>query len=326
MTVFFRILATFALLMLGWASAATPAAEAEGYPGRPVRLIVPYPPGGPNDVLARMVGSKLSDAWAQQVVIDNRSGAGGNLAVEIAARAQPDGYTIILPAMAYAVNPSLYSKVPYSFDQFAPVTIVAKGPLVLVAHPTLGVASVQDLIALVKSKPGQVNYASGGTGSSPHLAAELFKVAAGLNMVHIPYKGTNDVLPDLLSGRVPVFFSSPLIAREHVNAKRLKAIGVTSLKRPSGWENVPSIHEAGVKGYEMDAWYAILAPAKTPGPVIAALHKQIAQGLKSRDVQERLAGLGMEALGNTPEAAAKYIGAEAKKWAHVARVANIRAD
>ncbi len=315
-----------ALLPLALPGAVTLAAEAQHYPTHPVRLIVPYPPGGPNDVLARMVGSKLGEAWAQQVVIDNRSGAGGNLAVEIAARAQPDGYTIILPAMAYAVNPSLYSKVPYSFDQFAPVTIVAKGPLILVVHPALGVASVQDLMKLVKSKPGQVNYASGGTGSSPHLAAELFKVAAGVNIVHIPYKGTNDFIPDLLSGRVPVVFSSPLIAKEHVTASRLKAIGVTSLKRASGWADVPTINEAGVKGYEMDAWYAILVPARTPGPIVATLNKHIAEGLKSRDVQERLAGLGMEAVGSTPGAAAKYIDAEARKWKQVARAANIRAD
>ena len=270
------------------------------------------------DILAKNLG--------QQFIADNRAGAGGNLAVEIAARAQADGYTMILHAMAYAVNPSIYSKVPYSFDQFTPVTIVAKGPLVLVVHPSLRVGSVQDLIKLAKTKPGQVNYASGGNGSSPHLAAELFKVAAGVDMVHIPYKGTNDFIPDLLSGRVPIVFSSPLIAKEHVNAGRLKAIGVTSLKRASGWADVPTINEAGVKGFEMDAWYAILVPARTLGPIVAALGQRIAQGLKSRDVHDRLEGLGMEAVGNSPEAAASYIDAEAKKWEKVARAANIRAD
>jgi tripartite-type tricarboxylate transporter receptor subunit TctC len=246
--------------------------------------------------------------------------------VEIAARAQPDGYTMILPAMAYAVNPHIYSKVQFAFEQFAPVTIVAKGPLVLVVHPKLGVNSVEELIKLAKSKPGQLNYASGGNGSSLHLAAELFKVAAGVDMVHIPYKGTNDLLPDLLSGRVPMVFSSPLIAREHVTAGRLKAIGVTSLKRAAGWNSVPSINEAGLKGYEMDAWYAILVPARTPAAVVATLNKAIADGLRSRDVQERLGSLGMEAVGSSPEAAASYIDAESKKWARVARAANIRAD
>jgi tripartite-type tricarboxylate transporter receptor subunit TctC len=300
--------------------------DAQTFPERPVRLIVPYPPGGPNDVLARMVGQKLSEAWSQQVVIDNRAGAGGNLAVEIAARAQPDGYTMILPAMAYAVNPHIYSRVPYSFEQFTPVTIVAKGPLVLVVHPKLGVNSVEELVRMARSKPGQLNYASGGNGSSLHLAAELFKVAAAVDMVHIPYKGTNDLIPDVLSGRVPMVFSSPLIAREHVNAGRLKAIGVTSLARAAGWASVPSINEAGLKGYEMDAWYAILVPAHTPAVAVATLNKAIAGGLRARDVQERLGGLGMDAVGNSPEAAASYIDAESKKWAKVAKAANIRAD
>lgn len=308
------------------AGGATLIAHAQQYPDRPVRLIVPYPAGGPNDVLARMLGTKLNEAWGEQVVIDNRAGAGGNLALQLAARAQPDGYTIVLPAMAYAVNPSLYTKVPYTFDQFTPVSIVAKGPLVLVVHPVLGIASVQELLKIARAKPGQINYASGGTGSSPHLAGELFKVAAGIDLTHVPYKGTNDVIPDLLSGRVPVFFASPLVAREHVNAGRLRAIGVTSLKRATGWQDVPSIAEAGVKNYEMEAWYAVLALAQTPQSIIKSLHAHIAQALRARDVQERLASLGMEAVGNTPEAAAGYIAAEATKWARVAKAANIRAD
>lgn len=320
-----RALATTTLSFI-LATSAFDAAAAQRFRDRPVRLIVPYPAGGPNDVLARMLGSKLTEAWGEQVVIDNRAGAGGNLAVQLAARAQPDGYTLILPAMAYAVNPSLYSKVPYSFDQFIPITIVAKGPLVLVVHPGLGANTVQSLLKLSRAKPGQINYASGGTGSSPHLAGELFKVAAGIDLVHVPYKGTNDVIPDLLSGRVPVFFASPLVAREHVKAGRLRAIGVTSLKRATGWPEVPSINEAGVKDYEMEAWYAVLVQAKTSGAIVRSLHQHIEKALHSRDVQDRLAGLGMEAVGNSPETAAQYIAAEAKKWARVAKLANIRAD
>ncbi|MCI3953911.1 MAG: LacI family transcriptional regulator [Burkholderiales bacterium] len=280
-----RALATTALFLM-LVTSAFDAAPAQQFPDRPVRLIVPYPAGGPNDVLARMLGSKLTEAWGEQVVIDNRAGAGGNLAVQLAARAQPDGYTLILPAMAYAVNPSLYSKVPYSFDQFIPITIVAKGPLVLVVHPALGANTVQSLLKLSRAKPGQINYASGGTGSSPHLAGELFKVAAGIDLVHVPYKGTNDVIPDLLSGRVPVFFASPLVAREHVKAGRLRAIGVTSLKRATGWPEVPSINEAGVKDYEMEAWYAVLVQAKTPGAIVRSLHQHIEKALRSRDVQQ----------------------------------------
>src|SRR5688572_11208949 len=236
------------LLLLLVASGPLSAIGADAFPNRPVRLIVPYPAGGPNDVLARMVGVKLGEAWGQQVVIDNRPGAGGNLAVEVAGRAAADGYTMILPAMAYAVNPTLYSKVPYTFEQFTPVTIVAKGPLVLVVTPNAGINSVKDLIAIAKAKPGQMQYASGGNGSSLHLAGELFKYMAGVDILHIPYKGTNDFIPDLLSGSVPMSFASRLIMVGHVKAGRLRAIGVTSAKRVAGWD-VPTIAEAGVKGY-----------------------------------------------------------------------------
>ncbi|HYC49100.1 MAG TPA: tripartite tricarboxylate transporter substrate binding protein [Burkholderiales bacterium] len=314
--------------LIGFALAVTGALSAfaaDTYPNRPVRLIVPYPAGGPNDVLARMVGGKLNDAWKEQVVIDNRPGAGGNLAVEVAARAAPDGYTIILPAMAYAVNPYLYSKVPYTFEQFTPVTIVAKGPLVLVVTPNSGIGSVKELLAIAKAKPGRLQYASGGTGSSLHLAGELFKYMAGVDILHVPYKGTNDFIPDLLSGRVPISFASPLIMTGHVKAGRLRALGVTSSKRVAGWD-VPTIAEAGVKGYESDAWYAILTPAGTPQPIVAQLNKTIAQALRAGDVQEKLGSLGMQAVGNSPQEAAKFIAAEAAKWSKVAKAANIRAD
>jgi tripartite-type tricarboxylate transporter receptor subunit TctC len=320
---FMRKLAALSLCIAAAVPAAATAADV--FPNRPVRLIVPYPAGGPNDVLARMVGNKLGDAWGHQVVIDNRPGAGGNLAVEVASRAAPDGYTMILPAMAYAVNPSLYTKVPYTFEHFAVVTIVARGPLVLVVTPSAGLSSVKELIAMAKAKPGQLQYASGGNGSSLHLAGELFKYTAGVDILHIPYKGTNDFIPDLLSGRVPISFSSPLIMASHVKAGRLKALAVTSAKRVPGWD-VPTIAEEGVKGYEMDAWYAILVPAGTPQPIVTQLNKSISQVLHAADVQEKLSSLGMIAVGNSPQEAAKYITAEAGKWNKVARAANIRAD
>jgi tripartite-type tricarboxylate transporter receptor subunit TctC len=320
MKTFFRLIgAGLALVPLG-------VSAADAYPTHPVRLIVPYPAGGPNDVLARMVGGKLTEGWTQQVVIENRPGAGGNLAMELAARAAPDGYTMVLPAMAYAVNPMIYSKVPYSFDQFTPVTIVAKGPLVLVVTAGTAINSVQDLITAAKAKPGQLQYASGGNGSSLHLAGELFKYMAGVDILHIPYKGTNDFIPDLLSGRVPISFSSPLVMQPHVKAGRLKALAVTSLKRAPGWTDVPTIDEAGVKGYEMDAWYAILVPAGTPQALVAQLNKHIAQALHAADVEEKLSGLGMQAVANSLAEAAKYIVAEERKWNKVVRAANIRAD
>ena len=315
----------FVFALAALMSVPVAAVAADTFPNRPVRLIVPYPAGGPNDVLARMIGGKLGDAWGQQVVIDNRAGAGGNLAVEVAGRAGADGYTMILPAMAYAVNPSLYSKVPYTFDQFTPVSIVAKGPLILVVTPTAGINSVKDLLAAAKAKPGALQYASGGNGSSLHLAGELFKYMAGVDILHIPYKGTNDFIPDLLSGRVPISFSSPLIMAGHVKAGRLKALGVTSAKRVAGWD-VPTIAEAGLKGYEMDAWYAILVPSGTPPAILAQLNKNISQALHSPEVQEKLSSLGMEAVGTSAPDAAKYIAAEAAKWNKVAKAANIRAD
>jgi tripartite-type tricarboxylate transporter receptor subunit TctC len=216
--------------------------------------------------------------------------------------------------------------VPYTFEQFTPVSIVAKGPLVLVVTPSAGINSVKDLIAAAKAKPGQLQYASGGDGSSLHLAGELFKYMAGVDLLHIPYKGTNDFIPDLLSGRVPISFSSPLVMQPHVKAGRLKALGVTSSKRAAGWSEVPTIAEAGVKGYEMDAWYAVLVPAPTPQPVLSQLNTSIVRALHAAEVQEKLSGLGMESVGNAPGDAAKYIAGEEQKWSKVVRAANIRAD
>jgi tripartite-type tricarboxylate transporter receptor subunit TctC len=241
-------------------------ASAQQYPDRPIRMIVPYPPGGPNDVFARMVGPKLTQAWGQQVVIENRSGAGGNLGTELAAKAQRDGYTLVLVGgPAYVVNPTLYSKVAYSFNDFAPVSLLAKTPLVLVVHPSLPANSVKDLIALAESQTTQINYGSGGTGTSLHLAAELFKLATGARMVHVPYKGTNDLIPDLLSGRVPVAFLNTVIAQQHVKAGRLKALGVTAPGRLSVWPDVPSVAEAGVLAtkwrHGMESW----RPQARPG-------------------------------------------------------------
>ena len=317
-----RLLALGALLI----AASAPLFAADNFPTRPLRLIVPYPAGGPNDVLARMVSAKLTEAWNQQVIVDNRPGAGGNLAAELTARAPGDGYTMILPAMAYAVNPTLYSKVPYKFEDFATVTVVAKGPLVLVVAPSANLNSVKDLLAAAQAKPGQLQYASGGNGSSLHLAGELFKLMAGVDLLHVPYKGTNDFIPDLLAGRVPISFSSPLVMQPHVKAGRLRALGMTSAKRSPGWPEVPTIAEAGVKGYEMDAWYGLLVPASTPRALVDTLNKAVSNGLKAPDVQERLASLGVEAVASSPADAAKYIAAEERKWSKVLKAAGIKAD
>jgi tripartite-type tricarboxylate transporter receptor subunit TctC len=273
-----------------------------------------------------MLGDQLSTTFSQQSVIENRAGAGGNIATELAARAKPDGHTLVLPAMAYAVNPSLYNKVPYRFSDFTPLTIVAKGPLVLAVHPSLAARSVAELLALARAKPGAIDYGSGGNGSSLHLAAELFKYQAAVNLNHVPYKGTNDLVPDLIGGRVPVAFISPLIADGHVKAQRLRALGVTSPRRATGWPDLPTVAEAGVKGYEFDAWYALLVPAATPAAIVDRLSRAVIQGLRAPEVQGKLASLGVEAVANSPQEAAAYIAAEAKKWDTVLRAANIRID
>lgn len=316
----FVLLVCAALLLTGARTANA------AFPERPIHLLVPYPAGGPNDVVARLLGAKLEQTFGQQMVIENRAGGSGNIAVVATARAEADGYTIVLPAMAYAVNPTLFSKPGYTFDQFAPVSIVTKGPLVLVVHPSLGVKSVQELIAMAKKDPGKINYGSGGNGSSLHLAGEMFKFQAKVDLQHIPYKGTNDLISDLLSGRVPVSFMSPLIAKEHVNRGALIALGVTGEKRSPSWPDVPTVAEAGVPGYAVEAWYAIVAPKATPKPIVDQLSKAIADAVKSPEVSGKLATLGNEPVGTTPEEAQRYIDAEYKRWNEVLTAAGIKLD
>lgn len=319
-------LALFAAAAL--CSVVTPASvrAQTAYPERPVHLFVPYPPGGPNDVIARLIANQLEQKFKQQIVVENRAGGSGNIAVVAAARAEADGYTIVLPAMAYAVNPSLFSKVGYTLEQFAPVSIVTKGPLVLVVHPSLGVKSVKELIDLAKKEPGKINYGSGGNGSSLHLAGEMFKQQAKVDIQHIPYKGTNDLIADLLTGRVPVAFMSPLIAKEHVAQGKLIALGITGEKRSPSWPDTPTVAEAGVPGYAVEAWYAIIAPKATPKPVIDKLSAAIAEAVKSPEVSQKLATLGNEPVGTTPEQAQAYIEAEAKRWNTVLTAAGIKLD
>jgi tripartite-type tricarboxylate transporter receptor subunit TctC len=298
-------------------------APCAAYPDRPIHLLVPYPPGGPNDVIARLLANKLNEMLGEQIVVDNRSGANGDIAIADTARAAPDGYTIVLPAMAYAVNPSLFADAGYSFDQFTPISIVTEGPLILVVHPSLGVKSVQELIALAKTEPGKINYGSGGNGSSLHLAAELFKQQAGVNLQHIPYKGTTDMIADLLTGRVSLAFISPLVAGPYVARGDLLALGITSAKRSASWPDIPTIGEAGVPGYAMQAWYAVLAPKGLPQNVADILSEGIAQAVKSSDVSKKLQSLGNVPVGSTAIEAAATIAQEAKRWHDIIAAAGI---
>ena len=302
-----------------------PAASAD-YPNRPITLVVPYPAGGPNDVIARTVGPEMSKVLGQPVVIENRPGAGGNLATGMAAKAAADGYTVLLPGIPYAVNPSIFDKVPYAFSDFAPVAVLARGGLVLVVHPSLGVKSVAELVAAARAKPAQIAYASGGVGTSPHLAGELFKKTAGVDLLHVPYKGTADFMSDLLAGRAPVAFVSPLVIRQYVESGRMIALGVTSREPLRGMETVPPIAQNGVPGYEAYGWYALLVPAGTPTDVISALGNASQRALRSDAVRDKLFSLGLDIVLTTPAEADSYIKAEVAKWSKLVKEANIRAE
>jgi len=303
------------------------AAQESAFPVRPVRVVVPYPPGGPNDILARMLGARLGEGWSQPVVIDNRPGAGGNIGTVTVTRANPDGHTVVLHAMAVAVNPTLYGDaVPYRLSELAPVTLVARGPLVMTVHPSVPVSSVKEFLALARARPGAVNYGSGGNGSSLHLAGELFKAQSGAAITHIPYKGSADMINDLLGGRISVVFASPLNAVPLARQGKLRMLAVTSARRASALPELPTIAEAGVSGYDMEAWFAVLAPAATPRQVVSQLSRQIGAALRAPEVQERLSALGIEAAPTTPEQAAEYIQREAARWDRILRAAGVKAD
>ena len=308
------------------AMAAWQAGAAE-YPARPVRLVVAFAPGGSVDVVARLLAQKLAERWKQQVVVDNRPGAGGNVSAEIAARAQPDGHTLYMTSAALVVNPSLYASVPYDpVRDFSPISLVATVQSVLVSHPALPVRSVKDLVALAKRQPGQLNYVSSGSGTSGHLIMELFKSMAAIDIVHVPYKTIGQAYADLVSGQVPLFFPTAPGALPHIQAGRIRPLGVAGAARSTALPDVPTIAEAGVPGFEAGTWYPLLAPARTPRTVIATIHRDLVQVLGLPDVRERLTGAGIEIVGGTPEQLAAHIRDEIPKWARVIKQSGARAD
>ena len=318
----------FALAVAATLAAAASEASAQAYPNRPVRILVPFPAGAGVDIVARMLGLPLTDLWGQATVVDNRPGAGGTIACELAAKAAPDGYTLLLGNIStFAMAPSLYKKVNYDpVQSFAPITLVNTSANVLVAHPSVPAATTQALIALAKAKPGQINYASAGSGTSPHLAAELFKSMAGVDLVHVPYKGSPQALTDLLGGQTQIMFASLVSALPHIRQARLRALGVTSLKRAAALPDLPAINEAGLRGYDVSVWMGIVAPAGTPPAIIAQLNRQIAALLQSPDIRERLAVQGLEAASNSPAEFRSYIASEVRKWAVVIKQAGVVAD
>ena len=312
---------------------APEAANAQGrdgglYPVRPVRLLVPFPPGGGNDILARTVGQRLSEILGQPIVIDNRGGAGGVIGATLAASAPPDGYTLFLGSLgSLAHNPALKESLPYQpVRDFSPVTVLATSAFLLAVHPGVPAKGVKDLIALARLSPGKLNYASAGSGSSLHMTAELFKHSSGTNMTHVPYKGTGPAITDLVGGRVEVIFSTMPPVLTHVKSGRLRALGVTTLTRAGAAPDVPTIAEAGVAGFEVSNWQGIVVPAKTPAELVRRLNQHLRAALKSPGMSDALAAQGLEAAGGTPEQFGALIKAEIVKYTQVVKAAGIRAD
>jgi tripartite-type tricarboxylate transporter receptor subunit TctC len=302
--------------------------SAESYPSRPVRLIAPFVPGGPTDIVARLVAQRMSDNTKQPVVVENRGGAGGSVGMQLAANSTPDGYTLVLGSSGnLAVNPALDPKLPYdTFRDFQPLTQTTSGPQILVIPMSLPVKTVQDFIALAKAKPGQLNYASGGTGTTTHLGPELFKLATGVNIVHVPYKGTGQALTDVISGQVQMMMSSALPAIPHVKAGRLRGLGVTSAKRAAAYPELPTLSEAGVPGFETTSWHGMLVPAKTPPAIVRRVHAELVKALSAPDVKEKFAGLGMEVVANRPDEFAAYIKSENVKWTKVIKTIGLKPE
>ena len=301
---------------------------AQGYPDRPIRFIIPYPPGGASDVTARILAPRLSEILGQNVVTDNRGGANGIIGLGLVAKARPDGYTILLAnAGPNAMNPSIYKTLPYDpLNDFETVTLTAIVPQIAVVHPSINVSTVKELIALAKAKPGTLSYGSAGTGSSNHLSVELLKSMTGINLVHIPYKGTGPGMNDLVAGQIPIMFPTALSGMPFVKTGHLKAIGVTSAQRIPALPDVPTIAEAGVPGYEASSWGGIMVPAKTPKSIINKLNVATVKALAIPEVRERLIGLGADVKTSTPEEFKAYLRVEIDKWKKVARFANISVE
>jgi tripartite-type tricarboxylate transporter receptor subunit TctC len=314
--------------LLALAAAFSGSALAQAWPSRPLKLIVPYPPGGSADILARAIGQKLADGLGQSVIVDNRPGAGTAIGAEATAKATPDGYTIMLGTVSsHAINPALTPGLKYDpVKDFAPVSMVALIPFVLLVHPSLPARNVRELIALAKAKPGSLNFSSAGSGTSNHLAGELFKSMTGTFMVHIPYKGSAPALTDLLAGQVNLMFDLVLTAQPHVKSGAARALAVTGLERSASLPNVPTVAESGVPGFEVSAWFGFFAPAGTPAAIVTALNAETVKAMRAPDLRERLAGQGADAVSSTPEQFAAYVKDELAKWTGVVKASGMKAD
>jgi tripartite-type tricarboxylate transporter receptor subunit TctC len=316
-----RALLAFSLGLLACFGAA-----AQTYPVRPVRIVVPFPPGGGTDILARLIGQKLTESLGQQVIVDNRPGAGGKAGTEIALRAAPDGHTLLMVSASYAVNAAIYRLDFEPVKDLAPVVQMASVPFVLVANPSLPAGNMKELIALAKAKPGQLNYASTGNGSSPHLAGELLAMMTGTKMVHVPYKGGGPAMVDLLSGQVQLLFNTVVQSLPHIKAGKLKPIAVGSLKRSSALPQVMTIDESGVPGYDVSNWFGLLAPGQTPQSIMGRINRDVVQHLRAADFRSRLATEGAEPVGGTSAEFGKLIRADIEKYSRIVKAAGIRVE
>ena len=318
-----------ALAVAMWVVAYSSAAHAQAntvFPTKPVRWIVPFTPGGAADISSRVIGQKLGETWGQQVVIDNRPGAAGNIGIELVARANPDGYTVVLVPATFTTHPHLAEKPLYDPLKFAPITLLSLSPLVLVVHPSLPAKNVRDLILLARAKPKELNYASSGNGASAHMAAELFKNATKTDIVHVPYKAQPPALLDVMSGRVQMMFPNAPSALAHIKAGKLRALAVTTEKRSSLFPELPTIAEAGLSGFEVTQWGGLIAPARTPPAITAKFQQAIAEALKLSDVRSAFESQGFEAVGNTPKEFSTFLVNEIAKWGRVIKEAGIRVE
>jgi tripartite-type tricarboxylate transporter receptor subunit TctC len=303
------------------------SASAQPYPAKSVRVIAGFPPGSGADITARVIGARLSEALGQQIVVDNRPGAASNIAAELAAKSPADGYTLFIGTVANTINATLYSKLPFDFVRdFAPVALTTAAPNVLVLHPSVPASSVKELIALARSRPGQLNFASAGTGTAPHLSGELFNAMAGVRMVHIPYKGSPQAVTDLLAGEVALMFSPSSTVLPHVKTGRLRALAVTTAARLPSLPELPTVAESGLKGYETITWFGFVVPAKTPQAIVVRLNAEIVKVLALPEVRNLFASQGIETLGGTPDHFASYIRDEIAKWAKAIRLSGAKAD
>jgi tripartite-type tricarboxylate transporter receptor subunit TctC len=297
--------------------------RADTFPSRPIKLVIPYPPGGAGDIVGRLMSVKLGTLLGQSIIVDNRGGGAQVIATELTARSEPDGYTIFLASTTHSINPSL-RKLPYdTLGDFTPITLVASSPLVFVAHPSLGVSTIQELVAKAKKEPGRINYGSSGPGTGGHLSVELLKSMAGIDMVHVPYKGAAPALTDLIAGQVQLVCTSPLPAMPYVKSGKLRALALTSVKRSPLWPDIPTVAESGYPKYQSTLWYALLAPAHLPPAIQATLHDAAVKALRSHDLQEQLRVQGAEAIGDSPQELQAFLREEIERWGNVIRTAHI---